>query len=193
MSKNRTFPIYTIGHSHRTLDEFIRLLRAHKISTVVDIRRFPGSRKFPHFNRDNLEVWLPKHGMSYVWLQGLGGFRHGVKRGDSPHKGLASPGLRAYADYMDSDEFARAVSRLIALAQQSRTAYACAEAVYWRCHRMILSDYLVAQGFSVLHILGSEEPISHRLTDGAVVTTDGRVTYPTREDVQRDLFAHSGS
>lgn len=182
--------LYTIGHSSRSFEEFLDLLLGSEIRTLVDIRRFPGSRKFPHFDRVSLETSLPGRGIRYVWMQALGGFRHGAKGVDSPNIGLESPGFRAYADYMASDEFRTAVQRLVEMASESPTAYMCAEAVHWRCHRMILSDYLLAQGVDVLHILGPGEPVSHRITDGAVVAPDGRVTYPPRRDHQGDLGLH---
>jgi len=170
--------IYTIGHSSRTLEEFLVLLKRFGIQTIADIRKLPGSRKFPHFNGENLAKVLPTNDIGYVWIKELGGLRHQTKGFDSPNKGLVNAGFRAYADFMGSDEFREAVDKLLALASESTTAYMCAEAVFWRCHRRLLSDFLVANGLEVLHILSSSTLNPHRITEGALVTADGRVLYP---------------
>ena len=147
--------IYTIGHSNRSLEDFLALLKEFDMQALADIRSQPGSRKFPHFNLENLETVLPAHGMRYIWLPKLGGRRKTRKGFDSPNMGLTSPGFRSYADYMGEEEFRQGVVELLSVASESRTAYMCAEALYWQCHRRLLSDYLVAQGVEVLHILGS--------------------------------------
>ncbi|MBM3301461.1 MAG: DUF488 domain-containing protein, partial [Deltaproteobacteria bacterium] len=165
--------IYTIGHSNRSFGEFIALLRGHGIKTLVDIRTIPRSRAFPHFDRENLEKALPVEGIRYVWMKSLGGLRRPLRGFDSPNMGLSSPGFRAYADFMSTDEFRKAVKVLFALASSSLTACMCAEAVYWRCHRRLLSDYLVAQGVQVYHIMGSKEPAPHKTTRGACVSQAG--------------------
>jgi uncharacterized protein (DUF488 family) len=170
--------LYTIGHSNRSLDEFIALLRQFGIETLADIRRLPGSRKFPHFDRENLERVLPGHGLEYIWLPQLGGLRRRRKGLDSPNMGLTSPGFRAYADYMDSDDFRAGIRQLLSVASQSTTAYMCAEALYWRCHRRLLSDYLVAHGVEVLHIMGPKKLSAHNMTEGSAVMTEGKVIYP---------------
>jgi uncharacterized protein (DUF488 family) len=169
--------IYTVGHSNRSFDEFLALLRRFEIETLVDIRRFPGSRKFPHFDRNNLESVLPVEGIRYIWMEGLGGMRRPLKGFDSPNVSLSSPGFRAYADFMSTEEFRHVVNHLIALASGSRTACMCAEALYWRCHRRLLSDYLVANGVQVLHIMGHKEPVLHRLTKGVHITARREVLY----------------
>ena len=143
--------LYTIGHSTRTLDELVEALCAHSIATLVDIRSFPMSRRLPHFNRESLEKALPEAGIRYIWMKELGGRRSKI-RDDSPNVALRSPSFRNYADYMLTEEFQRGVARLIQLAEQSRTAYMCAERVYFHCHRMLVSDWLTAQGHEVLHI-----------------------------------------
>jgi len=134
--------LYTIGHSTRTLDELLEVLRAHSIRTLVDIRSLPMSRRLPHFNRESLEKTLPEAGIRYVWMKELGGRRKKI-RDDSPHLALRSPSFRNYADYMLTEEFRDAVAALIKLGDQSPTAYMCAERVYFRCHRMMVSDWLV--------------------------------------------------
>lgn len=154
--------LYTIGHSTRTLEELLEVLRAHSIQTLVDIRSFPMSRRLPHFNRESLARTLPEAGIRYVWMKELGGRRKKIRE-DSPHIALRSPSFRNYADYMLTEEFRRAISALIELADQSPTAYMCAERVYFRCHRMMVSDWLVGHGHQVLHIDGIGPTKLHNL------------------------------
>lgn len=166
---------YTIGHSTRTLDELVSALKAHGIETLVDIRAFPMSRRLPHFNRESLESELARHGIKYVWMKALGGYRKKMRE-DSPHTALRNESFRNYADYTLTPEFEAAIAELLAIAEQSRTAYMCAERVYFHCHRMIVSDWLVAHGHGVLHI-DAEGPVRpHRLTDEARVV-DGQMIY----------------
>ena len=143
--------IYTIGHSTRTLDELVAALQGHGIKTLVDIRSFPMSRRLPHFNRESLELELPKQGIAYVWMKELGGRRKKL-RDDSPNTGLRNESFRNYADYMMTDEFAAGIDRLLEIAERETTAIMCAERVYFQCHRMLVSDYLTAHGHTVLHI-----------------------------------------
>ena len=154
--------LYTIGHSTRTLDELIEILRAHSIQTLVDIRSLPMSRRLPHFNRESLEKTLAEAGVRYVWMKDLGGRRKKI-RDDSPHIALRSPSFRNYADYMLTAEFRGAIASLIELAEQSPTTYMCAERVYFRCHRMMVSDWLVGHGHQVLHIDGIGPAKPHKL------------------------------
>ncbi len=168
--------VYTIGHSTRTLGEFIAALRAHEVGRVVDIRRFPSSRRHPHFTRDALSAALAASGMDYVHLEALGGRRRPAP-GPSPNTGWRSAGFRAYADHMLTDEFAAAIERLLALARERPTAIMCAESAYTRCHRLLVADYLTAQGTEVRHILDEGRWQAHRLTPFARVE-GGRVTYP---------------
>jgi uncharacterized protein (DUF488 family) len=153
---------YTIGHSTRSLDELVSALKAHGIETLVDIRAFPMSRRLPHFNRESLESELPKHGLRYVWMKSLGGYRK-PRREDSPHTALRSANFRNYADYTLTADFQQAIDELLLLASTSRTAYMCAERVYFRCHRMIVSDWLVAHGHEVLHIDAEGPARPHKL------------------------------
>ena len=127
--------LFTIGHSTRTLNELIEALQAHGIQTLVDIRSFPMSRRLPHFNRESLEKSLPEAGIRYVWMKELGGRRRKI-RDDSPNVALRSPGFRNYADYMLTEDFQHAINELVRLAEHSRTAYMCAERLYFRCHRI---------------------------------------------------------
>jgi len=167
--------LYTIGHSTRPLDELIAALQAHSIQTLVDIRAFPMSRRLPHFNREALEKSLPAAGIAYVWMKALGGHRK-KNRDDSPNIALRSPAFRNYADYMLTPEFERAASELIELAGHSRTAYMCAERVFFRCHRMLVSDWLVAHGHQVLHIDAAGPAMPHKLSPDARLVA-GEVIY----------------
>lgn len=167
--------LYTIGHSTRTLEELIEVLQAHSIQTLVDIRSFPMSRRLPYFSRESLEKALPAVGIKYVWMKALGGYRKKI-RDDSPNGALRSPSFRHYADYMLTEGFQRAIAELIQLAEQSRTGYMCAERVYFRCHRMLVSDWLVAHGHQVLHIDGTRPAKPHKLTPEARLV-DGQLIY----------------
>jgi len=167
--------LYTIGHSTRTLDDLIETLRAHEIQTLVDIRSFPMSRRLPHFNRESLEKALAQTGITYRWLPALGG-RRKKTRDDSPHIALRNDSFRNYADYMLTAEFEQGVEELLKLAERSRTAYLCAERVYFHCHRMLVSDWLVAHGHQVFHIDGKGPAKPHQLMPEARLV-EGRVIY----------------
>ncbi len=167
--------LYTIGHSTRTLDELIEVLQAHSIQTLVDIRSFPMSRRLPYFNRESLENALPAAGIKYVWMKALGGYRKKIRE-DSPNVALRSPSFRNYADHMLTEDLQHGMGELIHLAGQSRTAYMCAERVYFRCHRMLVSDWLVAHGHEVLHIDGTGPAKPHKLTAEARLS-DGQLIY----------------
>lgn len=167
--------LYTIGHSTRPLDDLVGALRAHKIQTLVDIRAFPMSRRLPQFNRESLEQSLPEAGIRYVWMKALGGYRKKMLD-ESPNIALRNDSFRNYADYMLTPEFEQAIAEVIGLAEQSPTAYMCAERVYFRCHRMLVSDWLVAHGHEVLHIDGAGPVKPHKLTaEGRIF--DGRLIY----------------
>jgi uncharacterized protein (DUF488 family) len=167
--------LFTIGHSTRSLDELINPLQAHLIQTLVDIRSFPMSRRLPHFNRESLERLLPEAGIQYVWMKDLGG-RRKKSLEDSPNVALRNESFRNYADYALTPEFERAMGDLIKLGEQSRTAYMCAERVYFRCHRMLVSDWLVAHGHEVLHIDDENPAQPHKLMAEAR-RIDGRLIY----------------
>ena len=168
--------ILTIGHSNHPLVRFLALLARHGVEALVDIRRFPGSRKHPHFSQDSLAAALPKSGVEYHWLEALGGRRH-KQRDESPNLGLENQGFRNYADYMLSDEFREGVEKLLEIARQKRTAIMCAEGLFWQCHRRLVSDFLAASGVTVQHIMPTGELRPHEVTRGAVI--EGRqVTYP---------------
>lgn len=167
--------LYTIGHSTRSLEELIAALQAHDIQTLVDIRAFPMSRRLPQFNRDSLEQTLPAAGIRYVWMQALGGYRKKIRE-DSPHIAMRNDSFRNYADYMLTPEFENAMTELIALAEQGRTVYMCAERVYFHCHRMLVSDWLVSHGREVLHIDATGPVKAHKLTADARMI-DGQLLY----------------
>jgi uncharacterized protein (DUF488 family) len=167
--------LYTIGHSTRTLEGLISALQAHEIKTLVDIRAFPMSRRLPHFNRETLEAELPKHGIRYIWMKALGGYRKATRK-DSPHIALRNASFRNYADYTLTPEFGQAIGELLKMAEQSRTAYMCAERVYFHCHRMIVSDWLVAHGHEVRHIDAEGPARPHKLTAEARMV-DGQMIY----------------
>jgi uncharacterized protein (DUF488 family) len=167
--------LYTIGHSTRTLEELIAALKTHKIATLVDIRAFPMSRRLPQFNRESLEKNLPAAGIRYLWMKALGGYRKKILA-DSPNIALRNNSFRNYADYMLTPEFEQAIAHMIEMAEHSRTAYMCAERVYFHCHRMLVSDWLVAHGHEVMHIDAQGPVKPHRLTPEARMT-DGKLIY----------------
>ena len=150
-------------------------LQGHQIGTLVDIRAFPMSRRLPHFNRDSLEKTLPEARIHYLWMKPLGGYRRKIRQ-ESPHIALRNSSFRNYADYMLTPEFERAMAELIRIAERQPTAYMCAERVYFRCHRMLVSDWLVAHGHEVLHIDGTGPVKPHRVTAEARMV-DGRLLY----------------
>ena len=165
--------IYTIGHSTRELHELVALLQENGVTRLADIRRFPGSRRYPHFSREALQKSLPENGITYVHLEDLGGRRK--PRADSPNTALRNEQFRAYADHMATPVFYAAVDRL--LESDQVTAYMCAEAVPWRCHRNLLSDELVRRGLEVIHIIGPNSRKQHAMSEYAVVRED-HVEYP---------------
>jgi uncharacterized protein (DUF488 family) len=168
--------IYTIGHSTRSQEDFLALLRAHGIARLVDIRAFPASRRHPQFNREAMQAWLAEAGVEYFWERDLGG-RRGKGLADSPNKGIRNDSFRNYADYMLTEPFQAAAERVVALAGERPTAIMCAEAVYFQCHRMLVSDYLVAHGHAVLHVSDAKRARDHKPTaEGRMV--GGRWVYP---------------
>jgi uncharacterized protein (DUF488 family) len=157
--------VWTVGHSNRSAEDFVAILRAHGIERVLDVRRFPVSRKWPHFNAAELAAGLPAAAIDYAGLPDLGGRRK--PRLDSPHTAWRVDAFRGYADFMDSPEFAAEFGRAAALAQEKRSALMCAEALPWRCHRSMLADAFVARDWEVLDVLSGKEARPHRLPDFA--------------------------
>lgn len=162
--------IYTIGHSTHSLAEFVAMLQTFKVELVADVRRLPGSRKYPQFDKQNLMLSLPQNGISYQHFEDLGGRRKMAK--DSKNDRWRNNSFRGYADYMETPDFAEAVATLEAAAEQKVTAYMCAEAVWWRCHRSMISDWLKAKGWTVLHIIGNGKIQEHPYTSPAIVNGD---------------------
>ena len=173
--------IYTIGHSTRSLEDFLELLRTYGIEVLADIRNFPGSRRYPHFNTDNLQEVLKKEGIEYVHLKALGGRRRPLP--DSENTGWRVEAFRGYADYMNTEEFKKALGELENIASKKITAYMCSEAVWWSCHRALVSDQLKNKGWTVLHIMSLKKADEHPFTKPARIV-DGQVTYPGE-----DLFS----
>jgi len=166
--------IWTIGHSNREADEFLQLLKHYEIELLIDIRRFPGSRKWPHFNREALEQLLESSRISYEHMQALGGRR----KPDPDSKNIAwkNASFRAYADYTETEEYQSALLDLKRKATEKKCAIMCSEAVWWRCHRAIISDTLAIQGWKVYHILSTQKAQLHPYTSAANVK-DGHLSY----------------
>ena len=178
--------IYTIGHSTRSITELTELLQEYSIDLLVDVRRFPGSKRHPQFNRGNLEDSLPGADIDYRHEERLGG-RRGNPSKESPNGGWDSKGFQAYADHLLSAEAREALDELIAKAEAKQTAVMCAEAVPWRCHRQVIADHLVARGHTVIHILGPGQSAPHGLRPMAEVRKNGSVIYPSLGE-QENLF-----
>lgn len=168
--------IYTIGHSTRPIEAFVELLRQHDITQLVDIRTVPGSRHNPQYGQEALEESLPKVGISYTYMKGLGGLRPKAKV--SVSAGWHNESFRNYADYMQTPEFETALSELIAKANGTHTVIMCAEAVPWRCHRSLVGDALTVRGIEVTDIISEKSAQPHRMTPFAHVEGTA-VTYPT--------------
>ena len=176
--------VLTVGHSNRTLADFLLLLEAHAVELIADVRKLPGSRAYPHFNAEELAASLKSVGIEYQHLPGLGGRRKG--RADSPNGAWKNASFRAYADYMQTAEFAQALSPVQQLIAEKRVALMCSEAVPWRCHRSLIADALVVRGHPVEHIMTPTKRDVHVLRDWARVSGE-IITYPP-ETTQGTLF-----
>jgi uncharacterized protein (DUF488 family) len=172
--------IWTIGHSTHTFEEFAEMLKGFSIQHLVDVRNFPGSKRFPHFNKEALEISLRKTGINYTHIKELGGRRKA--KVNSINTAWRNDAFRGYADYMESDEFKSAVHELEELAKKERVAYMCSEAVWWRCHRSLISDYLKAKGWIVHHIMSKTKSDIHPYTKPAHIK-NGKLSY-----TESDLF-----
>jgi len=166
--------IWTIGHSTRSLDEFVAMLQSFNIEQLVDVRSLPGSRKFPQFNKENLEKSLPENNIEYTLLEKLGGRRKA--KPDSKNTVWRNASFMGYADYMETLPFQEGLETLKKMAAQKRTAIMCSEAVWWRCHRSMVSDALKAQDWEVLHIMGANKEQEHPYTQPAKIV-DGKLSY----------------
>lgn len=170
--------IYTIGHSTRSLEEFLELLHSFDIKTLVDVRRYPGSKRFPHFIKESLIESMPANNIVYRHIADLGGRRKASK--ESLNTGWRLLSFRGYADYMETETFQNAAEELQELATHSKVAYMCAEAVWWSCHRALISDYLKVRGWTVNHIMGINKITEHPYTKPAEVI-DGKLKYRQKE------------
>lgn len=166
--------IWTVGHSTRSGEEFIQILLAHGIEVLVDVRTFPMSRRYPHFNRDALAESLRKAGIKYKHQANLGGRR--APSPDSHNTAWRNEQFRGYADHMETEDFKNGVQELLELASGKRVAVMCAEAVWWRCHRSLIADYLKAEGHEVIHIIDEKKTEEHPFTSAAMLV-DGKLSY----------------
>lgn len=166
--------IWTIGHSTQAIDEFAAALKSFDIRTIVDVRSFPGSRRYPHFNKERLKASLAGAGIDYLHFPGLGGRRRA--KPDSLNMAWRNETFRGYADYLETVEFREGIEDLLSVASAQRTTIMCAEAVWWRCHRSLISDYLKAKGIEVIHIMGIGKSEPHPFTTAARIV-DGRLSY----------------
>ena len=178
-------PVFTIGHSTRSSADFIALLQEWSVQLLIDVRRFPMSKRYPHFNREALAVELPAAGIGYLHEEILGGRRQ--PRADSPNTAWRNPQFRGYADHMNTEEYRAAISEIVKRAAQTVQAVMCAEAVPWRCHRNLLADALIARGVEVRHIIQSGKADAHKLHKEAQLVGGDRLVYTARVD-QIDLL-----
>jgi len=167
--------VYTVGHSNRTLEEFIELIARYSIETIIDVRRFPKSMKYPHFSMENLKRSLSERNIGYLWLEDLGGYRSKILGADK-YQCFRAEGYRNYAAWMQTEKWKRAFRILIEHALRENVAIMCAERFPWRCHRKLISDALLAEGFVVIHILDFDRTYKHRLTKCARIV-EGRLVY----------------
>ncbi len=174
MKKTDKKTIWTIGHSTHPIENFINIINAYEIKTIVDVRSLPGSRKFPQFNKENLEVTLAENKINYIHLSKLGG-RRKVKK-DSINTAWEHPSFRGFADYMQTDDFKEGIDELITIAENNAAAIMCAEVLWWRCHRSMISDYLKLIGWKVIHIMSAAKSDEHPYTKPAKII-NGRLDY----------------
>ena len=166
--------IWTVGHSTRSAEEFIQILKSHAIQALVDVRSFPGSRRYPHFNKEQMSQSLAASSIDYFHLPSLGGRRK--PKTESRNTAWRNASFRAYADHMESAEFKKGIAKLLEISALQRTAVMCAEALWWRCHRSLISDYLKALGVEVNHIADEKRTEIHPYTSAARIV-EGRLSY----------------
>jgi uncharacterized protein (DUF488 family) len=171
--------IWTIGHSTRSLDAFLELLSHFSLEAVADVRRFPGSRRYPHYAKEALRASLAERGIAYRWLPALGGRRR--PKPDSPNVAWRNAAFRGYADHIATAEFARGLEELLALSGRLRTTLMCAEAVWWRCHRALIADVLSVRGIEVMHILDAQHTLVHPYTSAARIVR-GQLSYAAQQE-----------
>jgi len=166
--------VWTIGHSTRQLEEFLGLLAQSGIQALVDVRSFPGSRRYPQYGRAALEASLGARGIAYYWMPALGGRRRASP--DSPNTAWRNAAFRGYADYMGTPEFALGLQQLLEVASKSRTVIMCAEALWWRCHRALIADAICVRGIEVVHIIDGQHEAVHPMTSAARIV-QGKLSY----------------
>jgi uncharacterized protein (DUF488 family) len=175
--------IWTIGHSTRTIDDLVAMLQSFRIALVADVRSYPGSRRYPQFNKEALEISLAASNIQYVHIKDLGGRRKANP--DSQNRVWRNDTFRGFADYMESEAFKKGIDQLQLLAEKQQIAYMCSEAVWWRCHRSLISDYLKSVGWTVMHIMDIGKAEEHPYTSAARIV-NGELTY--RKDAAGELF-----
>src|SRR4030095_1533197 len=183
MNKSAKNIIWTIGHSTRTIDDLVAMLQSFRIALVADVRSYPGSRRYPQFNKEALEISLAASNIQYVHTKDLGGRRKANP--DSRNTMWRNDAFRGFADYMVTDAFKKGIEQLQVLADKQRIAYMCSEAVWWRCHRSLISDYLKSVGWTVMHIMDIGKAEEHPYTSAARIV-NGELTY--RKDAAGELF-----
>src|SRR5438270_2362101 len=179
--------LWTIGHSTRSIEDFIALLDAHNIRALADVRQFPGSRRHPQFGQNALTKSLADAGIEYVHFLELGGRRR--SQPNSPNTAWRNEAFRGYADYMMTDAFTAGIERLLHLAKEKPTAIMCAELLWWRCHRSLIADYLKAKGHQVIHILDGKKADEHPFTSAARIVR-GKLSYSAPESDLEFAFQH---
>lgn len=182
--------IWTIGHGQRSIADFLSVLQSASIALLVDVRSYPSSRKHPQFNQDAMRQSITASGISYTHIKELGGRRR--THVNSPHTALTSPGFRGYADHMQTQEFGEGLRQLKALAGDQRVCYCCAETLWWRCHRRMISDRLSADGWTVLHLGVGKEPRRHELWSAARLTAEGELIYDVSADEEKKKEVKKG-
>jgi uncharacterized protein (DUF488 family) len=173
--------LFTVGHSTRSLDELIRILHASNVSILADVRSYPKSRTNPQFTSDAIADVLPQHGVEYVWLQKLGGRREGLGR-KSKNTCWKNQSFRNYADYMETQPFLEGFADLAGLIRKGTVAIMCAEALYWRCHRSMISDFAKSRGFRVVHLIGDNQWSEHKYSECARIV-NGALTYRVNSEI----------
>lgn len=182
-------PIYTVGHSTRSLEEFVSLLKSHAVEKIVDVRTIPRSRRNPQFAGEALATTLPRNDIAYTWMKALGGLRR--PRTDSQNMAWRNDSFRGYADHMQTPEFERAIAELLEQSSAARVAIMCAEAVPWRCHRSLIGDALLVRDVEVFDIMSETSAPPHKLTSFA--RADGtNVAYPATDSPQTLDFGGEG-
>jgi uncharacterized protein (DUF488 family) len=187
VERNR-LTIWTIGHSTRSIEAFVGLLKVHEIAVLADVRRFPGSRRYPQFGQSALAKSLEDCGIEYVHFPELGGRRGALP--NSPNSAWRNEAFRGYADYMMTAEFRGGIGRLLVLGKRKRTAIMCAELLWWRCHRSLIADYFKAKGHVVLHIMNEKKVEEHPFTSAARIVK-GKLTYSGKEAEPDFAFSES--